>query len=292
MLQAPSWGCTLRPDRPVSPRRVLTGYGSGEQMQFAIKRRILHRLARRKYFPNIEVSYAKNLVRLGSKYGGWTFQPSSDLERSTIVSCGLGEDASFDVEFSSRFNARVIMVDPTPRAITHFMEIESRMGKSAECSYVKHGKQPPSAYDLKNVDRHALVLEQSAIWVENTRLVFYAPPNPDHVSHSIVNLQQNDAADAARLEVVAIAFESLLQKYGLTSIPLLKLDIEGAENKVIQHILEGGVLPRQLLVEYDELDYPSQASKDGAERTDASLRDAGYVCRHFDGNANFLYVMD
>src|SRR5882672_10804467 len=132
-----------------------------------IKNRVLSRLARRKYAPDIAIDRAPGLVRLGSSYGGWTFEPSSDLQRSTIVSCGLGEDASFDVDFASAFQARVIIVDPTPRAITHFTEMKARVGQPAVVNYVKGGKQPATAYDLRAVSANALILEPSALWIEN-----------------------------------------------------------------------------------------------------------------------------
>ena len=96
-----------------------------------VRNHVLDRMARRKYAPQIEVDKAPNLQRLGSHYGGWTFEPSGDLKRATILSCGLGEDASFDVEFAAAFNATVIIVDPTPRAIAHFAQMQSRLGQPA-----------------------------------------------------------------------------------------------------------------------------------------------------------------
>src|ERR1700722_4586260 len=107
-----------------------------------IRNGVLTRLARRKYSPNIFVDHAPALRRLGSKYGGWTFEPSSDLQHSTIGSCGWGEDASFDVEFAAAFHARVIIVDPTPRAIAHFAEMQARFGQPAVSQFVPGGKQP------------------------------------------------------------------------------------------------------------------------------------------------------
>jgi hypothetical protein len=83
----------------------------------------------------------------------------------------------------------------------------------------------------------------------------------------------------------------LLEKYELRSVRLMKLDIEGAEVAVIKHMMKNSILPRQLLVEFDEMNYPSERSKRNAEDTDASLREAGYVCRYFDGLANFLYTL-
>lgn len=68
------------------------------------------------------------LIKLGSKYGGWTFADVQNLQGSTIISGGLGEDASFDVEFAARFGARVVLVDPTPRSIRHFEELQASAG--------------------------------------------------------------------------------------------------------------------------------------------------------------------
>jgi len=97
-------------------------------MQMSLWSRILYRLTRRRYAPSIVVNGYKNLIRLGTVYGGWTFENSPDLKNSTVVSCGLGEDASFDIEFAAKFNAKVILVDPTPRSIRHFEGISKRFG--------------------------------------------------------------------------------------------------------------------------------------------------------------------
>ena len=255
-----------------------------------IKNRILDRMARRKYAPQIEVENPPSLRRLGSRYGGWTFEPSSDLKGATILSCGLGEDASFDVEFAAAFNARVIIIDPTPRAILHFTELRSRLGQAATEGYSKGGKQPAGAYDMRAIGADSLVLEPSALWIENTRLKFYAPQNLAHVSHSIVNLHNSSSQSAGYIDVSAITLEALMEKHGLDAIPLMKLDIEGAEGKVIESALQKGTYPRQLLVEFDEMNLPSDRSKKTAEETDRRLREAGYACGYFDGMSNFLYI--
>ncbi len=260
-------------------------------MLAGLRNLILHRLARRKYAPAIKLQPSTDLLRLGSDYGGWTFEPSADLQDSVIVSCGLGEDASFDVEFASRFRAKVIIVDPTPRAIRHFEEIQKRVGQPAVQTYVKGGKQPIASYDLRKIAKGSLILEPSALWVENTRVKFFAPANPDHVSHSIVNYQNNYTQNTSHIEVAATTLEALLAKYQLKAVPLIKLDIEGAEIDVIRHMLERSIHARQLLVEFDEMDFPSDRSKKNAEDTDRILTQAGYVCRYFDGRANFLYAL-
>ena len=248
-------------------------------------------LALWRYAPAIKVQPSTELLRLGSDYGGWTFELSSDLQDSVIISCGLGEDASFDVDFATRFRAKIIIVDPTPRAILHFEEIQRRLGQPATQAYEKGGKQPIDAYDLRKIARGALTLEPSALWVENTRVKFFAPANPGHVSHSIVNYQNNYNQNTTHIEVAAITPEALFAKYRLRTVPLMKLDIEGAEVEVIRHMLERSIRIRQLLVEFDEMSFPSQRSKKNVENTDRILTEAGYICRYFDGRANFLYVL-
>jgi FkbM family methyltransferase len=195
------------------------------------------------------------------------------------------------VEFASRFHAKVIIVDPTPRAIRHFEAIQERVGQAAVRGYLPGGKLPADSYDLREIAVGSLILERFALWVEDTKVKFFAPTNAGHVSHSIVNYQNNYSQDTAHIEVDATTLEALLAKHGLHAVPLIKLDIEGAEIDVIPHMLEKSIHPRQILVEFDEMHRPSRRSKKNVEETDRILRQAGYACRDFDGYANFLYVL-
>jgi FkbM family methyltransferase len=242
--------------------------------------------------PSIKVHQGSGLIRLGSEYGGWVFEDAPDLYGSTIISCGLGEDASFDVEFAVRYNAKVILVDPTPRALAHFDGIISSLGQPKKRSYVNSGKEPISAYPLETIAKDMLVLEPSAVWRENTHLKFFLPRNPEHVSHSIVNYQNGYAADGAHIEVPAVTIEHLVGKYALNDLPLIKLDIEGAEVEVIERMASTSVRPRQILIEFDELTVPSARSRRRAESADRCLRQMGYLCRFTDNRSNFLYVFD
>jgi FkbM family methyltransferase len=256
-----------------------------------IKSGINRRARRWKYAPDIEVERSANLLRLGSETCGWTFEPSPDLQGSQIVSCGLGEDGSFDVEFASRFAAKVIIVDPTPCAIRHFGAINERLGQPAVQGYSSNGSQPPSSYDLSKIVKGSLLHEPSALWVENTKLKFFSPGDTDQGSHSIVNYSNNYSRETRHIEVEAITPEALFAKYRVETLPLLKLDIEGAEVNVIRYLLEKSIRPRQLLVEFDEMRVPDDRSKKSIEDTDRLLRQAGYLCAYFDGRENFLYSL-
>ena len=82
---------------------------------------------------NFKDAKSKNIIFLGTKYGGWSLVDEDNLKNSTIISAGLGEDASFDIEFASKYDARIIIVDPTPRAIKHYDEIINSLGNKISC---------------------------------------------------------------------------------------------------------------------------------------------------------------
>ena len=49
--------------------------------------------------PRLKVTSTNLILKsFGSAYGGWVVAISNSLKSSTIISCGLGEDATFDIE--------------------------------------------------------------------------------------------------------------------------------------------------------------------------------------------------
>ena len=44
-----------------------------------------------------------NLMCMGSEYGKWCFVDHQDLYNSVVISGGVGEDISFDVDFASEY---------------------------------------------------------------------------------------------------------------------------------------------------------------------------------------------
>jgi FkbM family methyltransferase len=233
-----------------------------------------------------------NLLFLGTDYGGWAFIDEGNLEGSTIISAGLGEDASFDVEFAKKYRAKVVIVDPTPRAIQYFEQISARIGRTNLRGYNAGGAQPAEAYDLSDLGNESLVLVDKALWNKNTKLRFFEPTNPRHVSHSIVNYQQGYSDSTSSIEVEAVTLSYLLAELNLdpNSIPLIKLDIEGAEIEVLSQCLVQGIKPNQILVEFDELNVPSRRGFDRVTRTHDLLNLHGYKMVRTDGATNFLYV--
>ena len=202
----------------------------------------------------------------------------------------MGEDATFDVEFAAKYGARVIIVDPTPSASTHFGDLSRRIGMAAEHPYAANGRQRVTAYDLTKVKTEQLVFVDKALWTERTSVKFFLPKNRHSLSHSIVNFQNCYATDTAHIFVETMTLPELLTAQAIPDAPpLLKLDIEGAEVPVLLDMLARGFFPKQILVEFDELNVPSRRARENFDRTDAALAAAGYEMIHFDGRANFGY---
>jgi FkbM family methyltransferase len=252
--------------------------------------RIARKVRRHAYEPSIKIAPARHVVELGTEYGGWNFIENDSLNGATIISAGLGEDASFDVLFAARYRARVIIVDPTPRAVAHFRQIQSRIGRPAETSFVDGGQQPAKAYDLTTLSPDQLVLIEKALWIRNEPVRFFQPANPAHVSHSIANLFNNQTPDAPYLEVPSTTLPDIVAQFGLSKVAILKIDIEGVEVAVLDDMLQKNIHPDQILVEFDEIATPSSKVKSKYQDCDRMLRNAGYLCVFRKGGVNFTYA--
>ncbi|MFI5162486.1 MAG: FkbM family methyltransferase [Sphingobacteriales bacterium] len=257
-----------------------------------IFQKVRHKLLFYIHKPNLPLSATneKIIKKLGSHYGGWSFVDTPELQGSTIINCGLGEDASFDIGFASKYNAKVIMVDPTPRAVAHYNKFIKRAGQKATTGFVQGGNQPVEAYDMEKLKESNFVMVGKALWTEAKKMKFFSPPNKDYVSHSINNIFNEGSADTDHIEVDSITVEQVMKENNLTSIPLMKVDIEGAEIEVLQDMMAKKIYPKQLLIEFDEYSLPSPKAKERVESTDRALRNAGYEFIHFDRPSNFLYI--
>jgi FkbM family methyltransferase len=135
-----------------------------------------------------------------------------------------------------------------------------------------------------------VAIYKKALWIEEKKLRFFSPLDTAHVSHSILNYQNNYRTDSDFIEVEAITIDKLLHDFNIKKIDLIKLDIEGAEIEVIQDMLDKNISPAQILVEYDELAVPSKKSKLRIQACHNALVAKGYRLINFDKPSNFLYT--
>jgi FkbM family methyltransferase len=157
---------------------------------------------------------------LGSSYGGYAV-PTGLVGSDWVCYCaGLGEDVSFELELIRESGCTVYAFDPTPLSIAH-------------CARVAKDEPKFRFYPL-------------ALWREDSKQRFYAPKNPNHVSHSLANLQETDHF----IEVECRSVSSLMEELGHDRIDLLKLDVEGAEYSVLEDVLGSGLRPRVLCIDF------------------------------------------
>lgn len=192
--------------------------------------------------------------RLGSDYGGWWVPLDLLNEESICYLAGVGEDITFDLALLEAVGCEAWSFDPTPRAREH----------------VEAAATPPG-YHFQPV----------GVWDEATTLRFYAPRNPDHVSHSVVNLQGTDEF----FEAEVLPIPRIMAANEHDRIDLLKLDIEGAEHVVVRSLLDSGVHPRVFALEFDQ---PMPIRKVGS--TIRLLKANGYRLIHRE-SWNYTFVL-
>ncbi|UCH10179.1 MAG: FkbM family methyltransferase [Fidelibacterota bacterium] len=207
------------------------------------------------------INYRSDLREIGTRYGGWVV-PANLLDGDSICYCvGCGEDISFDIGLIDQFACDVYGFDPTPRAIKYVKEVA---GKNAKYHFLEIG-----------------------LWDREDTLKFYAPKNPKQVSYSLLNLQKTKHY----IEIQVRRLQRIMEELGHEKIDLLKMDIEGAEYKVIESIIEDKIDIKVLCVEYDECAHPLDGDYKQRIRTSVnSLLENGYslVCSQSRGNYTFV----
>lgn len=202
---------------------------------------------------------AAGLKRLGSDYGGWHV-PLGELNADSIVySAGIGVDVTFDEALIEAVGCRIVGLDPTPFAIEF---IASREASPAF--------------------RQRFQFEPVGLWDSETVLTFFAPKTRGWVgSFSALNLQGTQAADAVHAPVERLSH--LMRRLGHGHIDLLKIDIEGAEYRVIDEIVDKRLDVRWLCIEFDQ-PVPIWTTVSALRR----LASAGYQLCHVD-RWNFVF---
>ncbi len=208
----------------------------------------------------LRIDRGRELHKLGSVYGGWIV-PGHVLNRSSVCYCaGVGEDITFDLSLIESYGCDVFAFDPTPRAVEH----------------VKNTAVGIERYHFSPI----------GLWDEETALKFYAPKNSQHVSHSALNLQGTSEYFEADCKPVSV----LMRENGHDRLDLLKLDIEGAEYRVVDSLLRDEIDLRVLCVEYDEAHQPlDKGYRERIAESARKLEDAGFRLISVDGRSNYTF---
>lgn len=246
------------------------------QQARALYRRVGQRFAQRELNRHRDAASIAH-DKIGTDYGGW-FVPSGLLsERALCYGVGAGEDISFEVGLIQRYGCEVYCFDPTPRAQRH-LEALRRNTEAGLPTLINN--RAGVFYDCDKPCLDRLQFRPYGVWSEDRTMRFYAPADPTHVSHSIVNLQRTESYFEADCRTI----KSLMQSFGHADVSLLKLDVEGAEYEVVASLLNDRIHPAILCIEFDEGYQPIDGAYLGRILDHVRrLKAQGYLLTHVDG---------
>lgn len=188
------------------------------------------------------------MEKLGTNYGGWVIPKQIQLsENSLIYSIGVGEDISFDLLIQDKYNSNIVLIDPTKRAKKHYEEIKEYY-KTNE--WIFSGDiQKDYGDNIKNlnIDFSKITYNEIGVWDEKTELKFYKQINKNYVSQSLIKGMFTNEYDIVKVDTL----KNIMEKNNHTEIDLLKMDIEGAEIKVLNDMLNNNIFPEYLCIEFD-----------------------------------------
>ena len=164
-------------------------------------------------------------IRISSvKEGGWWFHPDLLDENSIVYSLGVGEDVDFDLALIRRFKLRVDAFDPTPSTVEWLA-----------------AREMPQDFHF----------HPWAVTARDGVLRLYPRIRKDGSKSTVMySLVPGEAAQDDAIQVPSFCLTSIVAALGHRRIDVLKMDIEGAEYEVLDNLLQNGVKPVQLLVEF------------------------------------------
>jgi FkbM family methyltransferase len=183
----------------------------------------------------------------GNQYGGFYLAQNSIDKSSIVYSIGIGEDISFDQGIMDRYGCKVFAFDPTPKSVVWVKE---------------------------NVTTQNFVFSPIGVAKEKGSRKFYLPTNNNHVSGSIHDIKTINNSNSINLRFDSLS--NIMKDNNHLKLDLLKMDIEGAEYEVIDHIQKNNIDIKQVLVEF----HP-HFEKDGKKKTKKAiekLEKMGYRC--------------
>ncbi len=186
--------------------------------------------------------------KLGTDYGGWYFPEKHNLNQDSIIySAGVGEDISFDLKIQNDLNCNIFLIDPTIKSITHYEECKHFF---LDKSFAFTGNiQPDYINYIQNLNPNFKKFNylNIGLWDKKDELKFYKQTNENYVSQSLIDGMFGNNYDLVPVNSI----KNIMNELNHTKIDVLKLDIEGAEIKVLEQMLKDNIFPNILCIEFD-----------------------------------------
>lgn len=163
------------------------------------------------------------------------------LPDSIVYSIGVGEDVDVELRLLDMGVKAIWLFDPTPRSI-HFMEQLGDRGGRLRFSPV-------------------------GAWREDAVLQFHAPADPRHVSHTLLGPQGGSGGFSAEVRTL----RALMRERGHDRIDVLKMNVEGAEDAILERAFADGIVPGAIICTWE-----GRWSLAKAARWTRDLRRRGY----------------
>lgn len=154
---------------------------------------------------------------------GLAIIPDELLSQNAIsYSIGVGEDIEFELELQSKYVVNQWLFDPTPRTI-EFMSNQS-------------------------IPTDRIHFMPFGIWKEDSNQFFQAPMIKTHVSHAI---NSSSKSNLLGFEAVCRSLPSIMKQLGHEHIHLLKMNVEGVEDIILENALSAGIRPDIIVVTWE-----------------------------------------
>lgn len=144
-----------------------------------------------------------------------------DPSTAIIYSVGVGEDIDVERRLVAMGARWIWLFDPTPRSIRYMQ-------------------------DAGNADG-ALHFTPVGAWSKNSTLTFHAPADPRFVSHSVLGPQGGTGSFEAQVRTIA----TLMHERGHDRLDVLKLNVEGAEDAILEQAFADGITPRSIICTWE-----------------------------------------
>jgi FkbM family methyltransferase len=189
-----------------------------------------------------------DLISVGYMHGFYMI-PGNFLNENSVCYCiGAGIDISFDTELVVKYKSKVFIFDPMPEGKNHYNALKEALANGKTLT-VGADQLRPFKYRITNKEFDTIQYLELGIWDEATKVKFYEPTRENYASHSILNLQNSEKYIEASVDRIS----NVMKRLGHNSIDLVKIEIEGAEYRVIETIVEDKIDIKIIVVEYDEI---------------------------------------